>query len=550
MQSGYATYGQFGGTAPYAYSYPSAPYMMQEETSDLDSKDGKSIRIREKSYSAFAQALIAAEKPDPDEVLQWYKQLTRNDNSSYNNHQPQLNCVLLLSAMGEQDTANQLFDRALLDATKSAQNQNEQNSRHQVQVEGVVIRDPNVWQHFIEALFRMGEYEEAVKMLRAMRENMSKLQAAGENVYWNSTWNNLAENLATFSALEGDLDRALEYSGLMLTKAEQESRMQNIATQLFRQGRMDELKRVTESENYPQRSGYSFVDPNTRFRRAKEIAKTGSREEVLAALQALFEPDGDNNPGIPRDAALQNELGLLFLQWDDGPNARKLFIMVNDTIKSTLQQQSRQNPMYQDNQFPYLLAARYRAGLTGETLDFAKTIKEVPGCILFLLTLAEEIANESNKDDVRELLNAAWLAAMTLEPNPGITDISDPYRGGGPVRMIFRNDYLWAVARAALVADCLPEAERYIQEAKTLDANIPIISVKVRMMLNPNYHHQAFQIMSQRDQLWMSCVDKILNRNRNNINAAMIAAGNIESPHARNNACVRISQTMLKNPGE
>ena len=530
------------------YYPPAMAYSMPEEDSDPDAKDDK--RIREKSYSAFARALIALEQPDLDEVLQWNKQLTQNDGMSFGyNHQGQLSCAILLSAMGEQDIANQLVDRVLLDATKYAQNQNEQNRNHQVQAEGVVIRDQNVWQTFIGALLRMGEYDTAVKMLREMRENMTKLQAAGENIYWNSNWNSLSGNLATFAALEGDLDRALEYAKLPVNPNEKQNLLQSIAMKLFRQGRMDEMKRVTDSENYVQSSGNSFNDPNARYNQAKEIAKTGSRDEALAALCALFEPDENNNPGIPYDPAMRNELGLLFLKWDDGINARKLFTMVNDAIKSTLQQQSRQDSMFgQGDMFAKFLAARYKAGLTGETLDFVKTIKQAPGCIMFHLTLAEEIANESNQADVLELLNLAWQAALTQEPNPGIPEINDPYRGGGSNRFIFRNDFLWAVARAALVANCLPEAERYIQEARALDANIPKISVKVRMMLNSNSYYQPFQA-SQQDQLWMSCVDKILKRNRNNIGAAMIAAGNIESPHARHNAFVRISQVMLKGEG-
>jgi len=314
---------------------------------------------------------------------------------------------------------------------------------------------------------------------------------------------------------------------------------------LFRQGRRVEMKRVTDSENYTQGPVPFFADPNARYIQAKEIAKTGNRQEALAALSALFEPDENGITGIPNDPIMRNELGLLFLKFDDGINARELFTMVNDAIKSTLQQQSRQDyPFGQNDQFAKFLAARYKAGLTGETLDFAKTIQQTPGCIMFHLTLAEEIANESNKDDVLALLNMAHQAALTQEPNPGIPEINDPYRGGNQNRLIFRNDFLWAIARAALVANCLPEAEKYIQDAKSLDANIPKISSKVRMMINPNSYYQPFQASSQ-DQIWMSCVEKILKRNRNNIGAAMIAAGHIESPLARYNTFGRISQRIL-----
>ena len=539
VRDGYAgtDFGGYGG----AY-YPAMPQPMND--ANPESPDDKSIRIREKSYSAFARALVATEKPDLDEVLQWNKQLTQNNRSS-NDYRQQLSCAILLSAMGEQDAANQAVDNAFLVATTYDQDRIGQQRDDRVQVEGVVIRDVHVWQSFIDALMRIGEYDAAVKMLREMRESLTKLQAAGENIYWNQLWNELAGRLATFSALEGDLDRALEYSELLLTKQERNNVLFAVAGHLFRQGRMDEMKRVTDSEHYVP-PGYSFVDVNARYNQAKEIAKTGSREEALAALLSLFEPDGQNRQGVPTDPALRNELGLLFLKWDDGNNARKLFTMVNDMIKTSLEQQDRSNSGYmlgQYDQFARFLAARYRAGLTGETLDFAKTIRQTPDCIILNSTLAEEIANELNKTEVVELLNTAWQTALTLEPNPGIPDIPDPNRVIMPNRFVFRNDYLWAVARAALVADCLPEAQRFIHEAKSLDANIPVISIKVRMMLNS--YHQAFQT-SGRDQLWMSGMDRMLKKERRNFDAAIIAASNVESPHARNNAFARIAWAMLK----
>ncbi len=534
-----SAYGGMGGTFS---TQPS-----DEQGAEL--KNAKDAPIKEKSYSAFARAFLAKEQPDLNDAMKWKEQLSRNTESRSRDYSQHLQCAVLLSAMGAQDAANQAVDQAMQNATKEAQRQNDQNRSHRVQVEGIVLREQHAWQTFIQALTRMGEYDAAANMAKQMRENLTKLQAAGENVIWNSTWNESFKNLATFAALEGEIDLALEYSERILTKQEQNNLMQSIARILANQEREEDLDRVTASKNYVPQPGMKLGNPESRFQKAKEIAETGTRDEALAALRKLLETDETNSRGIPRDPMRMNELGLLFLKFDDGENARKMFTMANDAIKTNMEQQGRNNypGMYvQDGQFASLLAARCKAGLTDDTLGFVKTIKKVPGCIMLYLTLAEEIANDSNRAETLDLLNAAYEAAMTIEPNPGIPDISNPYQGNRN-RFVFRNDYLWAVARASLLADCLPEAERFIKEAKTLDANIPVISYKVRLMLNPDSYHQSFQ-PSQRDLLWMQCVEKLLRKEKKNIPAAMIAADNIESPQMKNNAYAKIAGRMMGSP--
>ncbi|MCL2347591.1 MAG: hypothetical protein FWC50_04940 [Planctomycetaceae bacterium] len=522
----------YSGYAPYS-SYPQ-PQPVNNESQD-DS-------TRYKSYREWAENFIEKHQPNVEEALREIRGMKDNDRNSYFDSRRILGYAVLFSVVGHQEDAKQTIADAMELAKSSALRQ--VKDRDDYLVKDDTIRDTSFWENVVNAQIRMREYDEAVKTIEAMRESMTKLQMAGEDVQWSRSWNNMFANLAKFTAQEESLDKGLSYLDKIMRTSERDNVLNSLAQTAAKQGKEDDVKKILALT----KNNYGYGREMYQYDLVMYKVKNGKPEEALAALKSLLDAGENRGTALMYLSPPQkNEVGLLFLKHDDAENARKIFVMVNDQLKMT--ESNSKNPQ---NQMPpeqicmeaanaaKMLAARCKNGLAEETLAFVNTFKEPKFCAPFFAAFASEIATDDNQTQVKQLLDKAFQSAMQLEPNP---DGVLPTNMGPYPRPYFRNDALWEIARFALAAQCVPEAERAIREAEKLDAKLP----KIDSYATPGMGMGGMPF-SNRDNQWQICFQTMMQKK--DLTSALVIARVVKSPDMRVQFYSQIAAEMIRAKGE
>ena len=107
---------------------------------------------------------------------------------------------------------------------------------------------------------------------------------------------------------------------------------------------------------------------------------------------------------------------------------------------------------------------------------------------------------------------------------------------GSYPRPYFRNDVLWDVARFAMAAKCVPEAERAIREAEKLDAKLP--------KFDPYVMPGMGGMPGGRDDQWQSYFRSMMQKK--DLTSALVIARVIKSPELRAEFYSQIAIEMIK----